>query len=71
VSASRFPLPWTWDELPRARELLGNDPWPYGLEPNRATLDTFLGYAHEQGANARRLKPEELFPESLARDFRI
>jgi 4,5-dihydroxyphthalate decarboxylase len=71
VSASRFPLPWTWDQLPRARELLGDDPWPYGLEPNRPTLDTFLGYAHEQGANARRLKPEELFPKSVLSDFRI
>ena len=71
VSASRFPLPWTWDELPRARELLGDDPWPYGLEPNRPTLDTFLGYAHEQGVCARRLAPEDLFPESLTREFRI
>jgi 4,5-dihydroxyphthalate decarboxylase len=71
VSASRFPLPWTWDELPRARELLGDDPWPYGLEPNRPTLETFLGFAHEQGANARLLQPEELFPESVLTDFRI
>jgi 4,5-dihydroxyphthalate decarboxylase len=71
VSASRFPLPWTWDELPRARELLGDDPWPYGLEPNRPTLETFLGFAHEQGANARLLQPEELFPKSVLSDFRI
>ena len=71
VSASRLPLPWSWDALPAARELLGDDPWPYGLEPNRRTLDTFLGYAHEQGVCARRLEPEDLFPESLRRDFRI
>ena len=71
VSASRFPIPWSWDALPSARKLLGDDPWPYGLELNRTTLDTFLGYAHEQGVCARRLAPEELFPESLRRDFRI
>jgi len=71
ISASRYPIPWSWDALPSARKLLGDDPWPYGLEPNRKTLDTFLGYAHEQGVCARRLAPEDLFPESLRRDFRI
>src|SRR6185369_16104342 len=28
---------------------IGRDPWPYGLAKNRVVLDTFLGYAHEQG----------------------
>ncbi len=51
----------------RARAVLGDDLWPYGVEPNRVTLEAFLAYAHEQGVCARRLRPEELFaPEVLA-----
>ena len=51
--------------------MFGEDLWPYGLEPNRPTLDTFLAWAAEQGVNARRLQPEELFaPETLQR-FRV
>ena len=50
---------------------MGEDYWPYGFERNRATLDTFLRYHHEQGLSKRRLVPEELFaPESLEA-FRI
>ena len=39
---------------------MGHDWWPYGYEPNRITLDTFLRYHHEQGLSKRRLTPEEL-----------
>ena len=40
-------------------------------EPNRAVLDTFLRYHHEQGLSKRRLQPEDLFaPETLA-SFKI
>jgi 4,5-dihydroxyphthalate decarboxylase len=46
--------------------LLGDDYWPYGLEPNRDGLRTFLGYAYAQGLATRRLRSEDLFaPETL------
>ena len=45
------------------------DFWPYGIEPNRVTLDAFLGYAHEQGVCARRLAPEDLFAEQVRQTF--
>jgi len=65
TAANRYMLPWLYDEVERTRRLLGEDFWPYGLEPNRATLEVFLRYAHEQGLTARRLRPEELFaPET-------
>jgi 4,5-dihydroxyphthalate decarboxylase len=45
---------------------MGADFWPYGLERNAHTLETFLRYSHEQGLAKRLLKPAELFaPESL------
>ena len=47
--------------------LFGADPFPYGVEPNRTTLEAYLRYAHEQGVCHRLLKPEELFaPQTLA-----
>lgn len=65
AAANPYMVPWLSDELDRTRELLGRDFWPYGLEPNRRTLEVFLRYAHEQGLTARPLAPEELFvPET-------
>jgi 4,5-dihydroxyphthalate decarboxylase len=45
--------------------------WPYGLEPNRPTLEAFLAYAHEQGVTRRRLSCEELFPKEVSFEVRI
>ena len=65
-SALRFMLPWLNQDLERAKELMGDDFWSYGLAPNVDTLATFLRYHHEQGLSRRLLTPEELFaPESL------
>lgn len=67
-NVARFPLPWGNALAEETRALLGGDLWPYGLEPNRATLSAFLRYAHEQGVTARPLECDELFPrEVLAR----
>jgi 4,5-dihydroxyphthalate decarboxylase len=51
---------------------MGKDWWPYGLAKNRKTLETFLGYHHEQGLSSRRMSVEELFaPETLDDEFKI
>ena len=66
-TASRFPIPWVSDLASDAHALFGADPFPYGVEPNRTTLEAYLRYAHEQGVCHRLLKPEELFaPQTLA-----
>jgi 4,5-dihydroxyphthalate decarboxylase len=64
-------LPWQIAQVEEARRELGDDWWPYGLEPNRAVLDTFLRYHHEQGLSKRRLAPEELFAPETHEAFRI
>jgi 4,5-dihydroxyphthalate decarboxylase len=65
TSALRFMLPWLTPQLEEARALLGPDYWSYGIEGNRAALETFLRYHHEQGLSQRRWTPEELFaPEA-------
>ena len=71
VNAPRFPVPWAAANALHAQELMGEDFWPYGIEANRATLEAFLGFAHEQGVCARRLTPEELFVEQVQQSFTV
>ena len=68
IGVSHVPLPWLADTARAWSDSMGGDFWPYGLEPNRPTLEAFLQYAWEQGVCHRRLAPEDLFaPETLAR----
>lgn len=71
TNAPKYPVPWAPANAERAQAIFGDDFWPYGIEPNRVTLDAFLGYAHEQGACARRLAPEELFAPTVGEEFRV
>ena len=61
-------LPWLEVHLREVEELMGNDPFPYGLgEQNRMVVATLEQYAHEQGLTPRQLTVEELFaPETHA-----
>jgi 4,5-dihydroxyphthalate decarboxylase len=49
----------------------GADFWPYGIEPNRPTLEAFVQYAHEQGVCRRRVTVEELFAPETRERFKI
>jgi 4,5-dihydroxyphthalate decarboxylase len=64
-------LPWLTAHVEEAKREMGEDWWPYGLEPNRHALDTFLRYHHEQGLSKRRFKPEELFARETLQSFRV
>jgi 4,5-dihydroxyphthalate decarboxylase len=64
-------LPWQIAHVEEAAREMGDDWWPYGLEPNRHVLDTFLRYHHEQGLSRRRLSPDELFAPEALEGFRI
>jgi 4,5-dihydroxyphthalate decarboxylase len=46
--------------------LFDGDPWPYGVEANRQTLDCFLDCVVEQGLVGRRMDIEELFDAGAA-----
>ena len=66
TAALKAMLPWLTAHVEDARREMGDDFWPYGLERNRQTLETFLRYHHEQGLSKRLLSVDELFaPESL------
>ena len=68
--ALRAMLPWAIDDYEEARALMGDDFWPYGLETNRKTLETFVRYASEQGVAARRVPIDELFAKETLDTFR-
>ena len=70
-AASKVTLPFVEEAVHRARALLGEDWWPYGLAPNAKQLEVFLGHHHAQGLSARHLRPEDLFHPSTAESFRI
>jgi 4,5-dihydroxyphthalate decarboxylase len=71
ANAPRLPVPWAPANAQRAEELFGRDFWPYGIEPNRPTLETYLQYAYEQRVCARRLTPEELFVPEVRESYRV
>ena len=52
-------------------DLFGGDPYPFGIEPNRPTLELFLQYTHEQGIARRRAKPEEIFPDGIMAPVKV
>lgn len=71
MTASRVPLPWIPEMVADMRRLISPDPWPYGVEPNRTTLEAFTRWAHEQGVAARRLEPEELFAPQVLDHYKV
>jgi 4,5-dihydroxyphthalate decarboxylase len=73
ITQSRWPLPWGAAALESSREAVGGgrDPWPYGIEPNRVTLEAFLDFAAEQGVACRRLTVDELFAPETRSEYRV
>jgi 4,5-dihydroxyphthalate decarboxylase len=54
--------PTTTDRMyERVLELIGGDPLPYGIEPNRETIDRLIDYAVRQKILTRRPDVESLF----------
>lgn len=72
ITQSRWPVPWGSALLDASEDLFDQtDPWPYGIEPNRRTLEAFLQFAHEQGVAKRRLSPEDLFAPETHSEYRV
>jgi 4,5-dihydroxyphthalate decarboxylase len=61
TGARRYMLPWLERDLDEIHEVFGGDPWPYGIEPNRPTLDALVNFLHEQHLIGRKLALEEIF----------
>jgi 4,5-dihydroxyphthalate decarboxylase len=57
----RYMLPWLPDDVEEIDALFGGDCWPYGVEPNRITLEALVGYMVDQGLIAEKIPVEKLF----------
>ena len=71
TSATKITLPFVEEQLKKARDLMGEDFWSYGVNANRKTLDTFLRHHHAQGLSSRRVTVEELFHPSTLETFKV
>lgn len=60
-------LPWLAQHVEETAEIMGSDPFSYGLAKNRRTLEKLLEYCHRQGLTKRQLTVEDLMvPETLS-----
>jgi len=59
------PLAWVRTAVEEQEQVLGPDPWAYGLGPaNRKNLETVLRYTHQQGMISRTWPLDELFADT-------
>jgi len=60
-------LPFLPQIVEETKEVFGtNDPWAYGVQANKHTIETLVQYSHEHGLIKRRYALEELFaPEAF------
>lgn len=59
------PLAWIRTAWEEQLDVLGADPWAYGLgDANRHNLETVLRYTHQQGLIGRMMKLDELFADT-------
>ncbi|MGH7823580.1 MAG: ABC transporter substrate-binding protein [Candidatus Binatia bacterium] len=66
TSPYKISMAWFRQPVEEQGKILGDDPWPYGLEKNRHVVDTLMNYLYEQGLAKERLTVEDLFaPNTL------
>jgi 4,5-dihydroxyphthalate decarboxylase len=59
------PLAWVRTALEEQDEVLGPDPWAYGLTPaNRKNLETVMRYTHQQGMISKMVPLDSLFADT-------
>jgi 4,5-dihydroxyphthalate decarboxylase len=61
LGALRVMLPFLASYLEETERVFGEDPWPYGIEANRPTLEALVRYLHREGEIAREIPIHELF----------
>ncbi len=67
VGTLQYMLPWMTADLDEIDEVFGGDAWPYGIEPNRPTLEALMLYLTQQAIIAKPLPIEDLFVPTFGR----
>ena len=71
TTALKTMLPSLTAHLDAARNQIGDDVWPYGLDRNRKAFDTLLRYHFEQALSRLLLTPDEHFAPTSLESFKI
>jgi 4,5-dihydroxyphthalate decarboxylase len=71
TTALKYMLPFLTEWAEESRQLMGDDPFSYGLRGNEQNLATFLRYSREQGLCDRLLEPADLFAAETLQAARI
>lgn len=56
-----YMVPWLYDDLDEIDEVFGGDAFPYGIEPNRPSLEALIRWLHDQGLIPNSIPIEDLF----------
>src|SRR5262249_8019434 len=57
----QYMLPWMTADIDELDAVFDGDAWPYGIEPNRPTLEALVTYLADQSIIVRALPIEDLF----------
>jgi 4,5-dihydroxyphthalate decarboxylase len=71
TGALRYMLPWLPSELDEIDEVFGGDPWPYGLEPNRKTLQALVDCLYDQSMIEKPVTVDELFFQPRGQNWHV
>jgi len=61
LRAVRYMTPFLMREIDDIWEVFNGDPWPYGVEPNRQTLEALITYQQTLGLIDKPIKVDDLF----------
>ena len=64
-TCARIPLPWAAAIADEIAAEYGPDPYPYGIEASRPTIEAFCRYANDQGVTHRPVMIDDLFPREV------
>ena len=61
LRALRYMTPFLMRDIDEIHQVFNGDPWPYGIEPNRPTLEAFMKYLTDQSLIAAPVPIDDLF----------
>ena len=64
LRALRYMTPWLMRDIDEIHDVFGGDPWPYGVEKNRPTLEALVTYLHDQHLIGDKPKVDDLFVQN-------
>ncbi|MGZ5828659.1 MAG: ABC transporter substrate-binding protein [Rhizomicrobium sp.] len=60
-------MPWMLAQIEEMDKVFGPDPWPYGVDANRKTLDALMSYLVQQSLIAKPIPIDDLFVPVFAK----